>query len=209
MVSKAQIFNQALGALLLQRQISDPSTDKSNEAKVLQGNWGIALRTTLEDLDLDATSTQSQLELVTTFDQTLNPPPLWFYAYKYPNNCAFFRRIQSCVRTDSRYTHIAKRIAIHQGQKVIFTNQLSAIGEFIPFDLPLAALSANAALAVAYRLAILSSPLIVGKGSKTLIEQIGKSYVITKAEAQAQDERESFSFEDDATISEFVAARLS
>ncbi len=204
MVSKAQIFNQALGALLLQRQISDPATDKSNEAKVLQANWDLALRMALTDMDLDATSTQAQLELIVK-----DPVHGWCYAYKYPNNCAFFRRIQSCVRTDSRDTHIAKRIAIYRAQKVIFTDQANAIGEFIPFDLPLASLSASAALTVAYRLAILSSALVVGKGSKTLMGEIAKSYIVSKAEAQAQDERESFSFEDDRIISEFVNARLS
>lgn len=209
MVSKAQIFNLALGALLLQRQVTNADTDKGNDLNVLRTNWDTALRVTLQDMDLDATSSSANLELLVTFDQGATPPPQWFYGYKYPKNCAFFRRIQSCVRTDSRDTHIAKRIAIYQAQKTIFTNQANAIGEFIPFDLPLQALSAAAGLTIAYRLAILSAPLVVGKGSKSLIENIGKSYIISKAEAQGQDERESFSFEDDATISEFVAARLS
>ncbi len=209
MYTKAKIFNLALGALLLQRQVANADTDQSNEAKVLNQHWDVALRSTLEDLDLDSCSAPVQLELMVTFDVNANPAPLWLYAYKYPSNCAFFRRIRSCVRTDAKQTHIPKRVGLYNNQKAIFTDMASAVAEIIPTDLPLSVLSATAGLAVAYRLAVLSAPLATGKGAAKLVEQIAKSYIVTKAEAQAQDERENFSFQDDAVISEFVNARLS
>ena len=203
MYTKAKIFNLALGALLLQKRISDPTTDTSNENKVLETHYDVAFRSTIEDLDLDSMSTEETLALVTA-----DPTALWLYAYLYPANCSFFRRIQSTSNVDNRTTHIPKRISIYQGQKVIFTNEEDAIGEFIPHDISLSTLSANAGLAIAYRLAILSAPLVVGKGSLKLRESIEKQYILAKGEAQEQDRRENFSFNDESIDSEFVEARL-
>lgn len=205
MVTKAQIFNLALGALLLQRQIVNPDTDTSNEGKVLTTWYDIAFRSAIADMDLDSTSNLVTLELVAKC-----PIKHWEFAYKYPSNCAFFRRIRSCqVGPDGRYTAIPKHVAMYNGQKVIFTNQCEAVAEIITFDFNLSHLSPNAALAVAYRLAVLSAPLATGKGAQKLIQDIAKSYQVAKAEAQAQDERENFNFNSEAVESEFVAARLS
>lgn len=204
MHTKAGIFNLALGALLLSRRITNVDTDQSNEAKVLLTHYDVALRATLEDLDLDSTSTQADLELLEA-----DPTQHWSYAYKYPSNCAFFRRIQSSALMDNKTTHIPKRIGVYEDQKAIFTNETEAVGEYIAYDLPLSTLSATAGLAVAYRLAILSAPLIVGKGAAKLIEQIEKKYMITKAEAQEQDRRENFNFTDPEVESEFVEERMS
>ncbi len=203
MHSKAKIFNLALGMLLLARRIIDTDTDPSNEAKVLNVHYDVALSAALEDMDLDGTSSQITLELVEQ-----DPTDLWGYAYKYPSNCAFFRRLQSSAIMDKRSTHVPRRIAIHDDQKVIFTNQESAIAEFIPNDVPINSLSANAGLCVAAKLAILSAPLATGKGALKLIEALEKKYVLFKAEAQDHDRRENFNFVDPEDESEFVEARL-
>ena len=202
MYSKAKIFNLALGVLLLQRQIVNPDTDQSNEAKVLLSHWDTALWSALEDMDLDSTSTQVDLSLVAT-----DPNGLWVYAYKYPNNCAFFRRLQSSIETDNRSTHIPKRTGIYEGQKVIFTNQENAIAEYIPKDLPLNSLSPNAAMTIAAKLAELSSSLVTGKGARELRKDILDKYVLYKARAQAHDQRENFVYGDPVVESEFVEAR--
>lgn len=204
MFTKAKFFNLACGALLLQRQISNADTDQSNEAKILNNFYDVAWKSALADMDLDSTSSQITLQLLAT-----DPIEHWKYAYKYPSNCAFFRRIKSCARVDDRYTHIAKRIAIFNAQKVIFTNKCEAIAEFIPDDIPLSTLSSSAGLAVSFRLAILAAPLATGKGAAKLVSEIEKKYVLAKAEALQQDERENFVFEDPSTTSEFVAERLS
>lgn len=210
MHSKASIFNLALGALLLQRQISDPANDTSNEAKVLLTHWDVALSSTLEDLDLDSTTIRESLELIAT--DPVAPYDQWRYVYKFPTRSAFFRKIMSTVEVDNRKTHIPKLIRLysHQGQlrKVIITNQITAIGEFTPNDFPLSSLTANAAMAIAYRLAWLSAPLISGKGSRTLRKSLFDNYVLLKAEAQEQDRLEGLFFVDDSVHSEFAAARM-
>lgn len=214
MYNKAKIFNLALNALLLQKQIATPETDQSNEAKVLNSQWDVAFKAALADMDLDSTSSQQNLEQIHDF--TLDPPsntgqpgPLFNYVYKYPDKCAFFRRIVSCNRIDDKFTHIAKKIMIYNGKKAIFTNEKNAIGDYIPIDFPLQTLSAQGGMAIAFRLAWQSAPLIVGKGAKTLREQIKNEYAIAKAEAQAIDEREGFSFQSDENLSEFVKVRTS
>lgn len=204
MYSKAEIFNLALSALLLSRQIVDTDNDKSNECKVLNTHWKAALGATLQDLDLDSTSTPVTLEVITT-----DPNDLWKYAYKYPTNCAHLRRLQSCVDIDNRYTHITKRVAVHAGQKVILTNEDQAIAEIISTDVPLSSLSAQAGLALAYKLAVLSAPLITGKGAAKLRAEIQKEYLLAKAEAQEQDRLENANFTPDDIASEFVAERTS
>lgn len=204
MFTKAKFFNLACGALLLQRQIVNPETDQSNEAKVLNTFYDVAWRSTLADLDLDSTSTTITLELLAR-----DPSEQWKYAYKYPGKCAFFRRIKSCARTDDRSTHIPKHVAIFNAQKVILTNKCDAVAELIPDDIPLSTLSAPAGLAVSFRLAVLAAPLATGKGAAKLIAEIEKRYILAKAEALQQDERENFVFEDPSVTSEFVNERLS
>ena len=204
MASKESIFNLALSALLLQRQVTNATTDKSNEANVLRANFDSAFRRTLQDLDLDSTSTIAPLAI--TAEQPIDQ---WAYAYTYPADCAFFRRIESGVQRDNRYTHIEKRVGIFGGVKVIFCNEPNAYAQYVSSTTPLTSLSASVELAVALNLAIMSTPLIVGKGARTLMEQLMQRYLMAKLDCQEQDRNESFSYSTDDEESEFVAERTS
>lgn len=204
MYTKAKIYNLTLGLLLLQRRVVDPDTDLSNECKVLNTHWETAFHSTLEDLDLDSLSSEKTLELLAS-----DPNEYWLYAYKYPSDCAFFRRIKSGVLVDNRKTHIPKRVAIHEGKKAIFTNEQEAGIEYIPDNVSLSCLSAADALCLAHNLAILAAPLVTGKGAAKLITKLEQGYIIAKARAQAKDAKENFTFRDDETESEFVEERLS
>lgn len=204
MSSKVQIYSLAASALLLVKEFTDITTDKSNEARVFNLHWNSAFNSTLQDLDLDATMIPITLELIADLGQS----EYFRYVYKYPTSCVFLRRIKSNAITDNARTHIEKKVGIYQGQKVIFTNEVEAVAECISKDIPLASLNPMAELAVAYKLAMLSLPLIVGKGSKTLKEDLKESYRIAKAEAQEADSLENFNFEPEHIRSEFVQARL-
>lgn len=203
--TKTQVYNLALSALLLASEISDTETDESLEVTILNTHWDVALETTLKDLDLDSTSEEVTLELI----ETLPTDHLWTYAYKYPTNSAFFRRLKSCVARDTKRTHIAKAVKIHEGVKVIFTDEATAVAEIIPKDVLIESLCSNAIMALAYKLAYLSAPLLVGKGAKTLRKEIKEDYIIEKIEAQESDSRENFVYEADHESSEWVQERLS
>lgn len=202
--TKAGLYNLALSALLLSRKVIDVETDKSTEVEVLNTHYDIALESTLKDLNLDTLAAPIVLELI---EETDNGSP-WVYAYKYPVNCAFFRRLASGAVTDNRYTHISKAVGMYKGQKAIFTNEYQAIGECIAKDVPLVAFSSMAFMALAYRLAYLSAPLAVGKGAKSLMEGLQASYLIAKIEAQEDDQQENANYEADDLRSEFVASRV-
>lgn len=209
MFTKAQIYNLALGALLLQRRITDTDTDTSNECRVLNTHWDAAFALTLQDLDLDSTSSQVTLELLEDMSESTDPTKQWDYGYQYPTDCMFLRRIQSAAQIDNRYTRIPLRVQIYMGERMILTNQVEAVAEYISNEIEVEHLSAPAGMALAYRLASMSAPLATGKGAAKLIESIQQKYMISKAEAQSLDQRENFNFVDEATESEFVAERTS
>ena len=202
--TKVKIYNIALSALLLSRQISDTETDNvTNEVRVLNLFWEDALTSTLQELDSDSLSETMTLELIEELDEGH-----WAYVYKYPTRCAFLRRIKSEALTDNINTHIEKRVGLHNGVKAIFTNEPSAKIEMIPNDISLSVLSSPAGFAVSYKLASLATPLITGKGAANLREQIYKSYLTFLSEAQELDKLENFNFDPAYVRSEFVAARL-
>jgi hypothetical protein len=201
--TKTKSYNLALSALLLSRQITNADTDTSNEARVLNQFWEDALTSTLQEMDLDSLSESITLELVTELDE--GP---WKYVYKYPSRCAFLRRLKSCAITDTNRTHISKLTGMYQGQKVIYTNEYAAVGECIPNDVSLDALSSPAGMAVSYKLAFYSAPLIVGKGAKALREEVYQRFLLSINEAQELDKLENFNYDPVHIRSEFVAARL-
>lgn len=202
--TKGSIFNLALGALLLKTRIVEPSTDTSNNNKVLLDLWPVAYASTLTDMDLTSTMQQATLALITQ-----NPNALWSYAYKYPSNCLFLRRIQTVLVKDNETYHEPKQVVMHGTQKAIYANKEDAIAEFIAGDLPVSSLGANAGLAIAYRLAVMAAPLVVGKGARKLREDNQILYMIEKAEAQETDRLENFSYSADWIESGFVEARMS
>ena len=203
--TRVKVYNLALSILLLSREVVDHLTDVTEEVRVLNTHWDIALESTLQDLDLDSTSEPVTLELI----ETLPTDHIWAYSYKYPTNCAFLRRLESCALTDTEITHIAKRTSIRNGVKVIFTDEVQAVAEIIPKDVPIETLSSMVIMCLANRLANLSAPLLVGKGAKTLRKEIKEEYIVTKLEAQETDVRENFNYESDAQNSAWVRERMS
>jgi hypothetical protein len=201
--TKAKIYNLALNALLLQRQTTDPDTDVSNEVVALNNVYDTALESTIADLDLDGHTTDVTLSLIES-----DPTTDWSYSYTFPTTCVVFRRIRSSALKDNKTTRIPLRILIDGGVKVIYTNQVSAEAEVILSTVAINLWSAHAALCLAYRLAILGSTLVVGKGARTLREELEGRYVRSKAEAQEQDHRDNFNFTDPEVDSEWVQQRL-
>lgn len=204
MSSKVEIYNITLSALLLSRQVVDTETDKTNEVKVLNTFWDTALSSTLQDLDLDSTVQDVTLELIESLENEE-----WNFVYKYPSDCAFLRRISSGHNVDNESTHIPKKISLRDNKKVIYTDKENAVGKCIMKDLPLSYLSPMTSLALAYRLALLSAPLLVGKGAMKLQEKLNLQYIQAKIEAQETDNKENFNYEASWLRSDFVRTRLS
>ena len=204
MYSKTQIFNLACSALLLSKEIINPDTDETLEARTLRKFYPIAFNKTVSDLNLDGLTTTFTLEKHLDY-----PSDLWQIAYKYPTTCAMIRRIRSQVIKDTRLTMIEFATGIIGAQKCVFTNETDAVIEFISTDVNLSHFSAPAGMALATHLASLCSPLIVGKGATSLRESLRKDYILFKAEAQELDREENPSIDYDNEQGEWVAARTS
>jgi antitoxin (DNA-binding transcriptional repressor) of toxin-antitoxin stability system len=203
--SKLTIYNLALSSLLLAKQVTEIETDTSNEVKVLNLHWDVALESTLKDLDLDSLSTRVTLELI----EELPNDKFWNYVYAYPDNCALLRRLDSGALTDTNASLIDKHVRVLDGEKVIYTNDTNSVAEIIPLDLPISAVPGMACMAIAYKLAYLSAPLITGKGAQKLRDELMKQYVIAKNEAQEDDVKENATYQSDESVSEWVATRIS
>lgn len=204
MYNKAKVYNLALSTLLITKRVSNEN-DPLPEALALSTHWDIAFNKTLADLNLNSLRVYKKLELIED-----NPNGLWSYAYKYPTNCALLRRLTNFTNLkDTRSTQIARSTGVHNNQKVIFTNEYDAYAEFIPNDLSLSLLSAEAVLALAYYLAwMAASELVQGKGSVDIRKEIWQKYLTAKAEAQEKDHEENITFDPEDVESEFVEVRI-
>lgn len=207
MYSKTGIFNLALSALFLQKKIADSETDTSKETLILNAHWDIAWNTGLQELDTDSISVTEALELI---DET--PDVHWQFAYKYPENCAFLRRLvpqDGGELTDDELSRIDKKISRFMGEKAILTNEASAYAEYIPNDISPDDLNAEEALFIAYKLARLCLPLIIGKDSDNVAKLLEARYEQAHLDARAKSAKETSIYSPDWQRSEFVKHRLS
>ena len=97
---------------------------------------------------------------------------------------------------------------MRNGERVILTNEASAIGEWISVDIEPRHVSVSGGDAISYNLALRSLSLVVGKGSSKLADELSALYIGSKDAAKEIDTLENFNFESDAEKSEFVSSRL-
>jgi hypothetical protein len=207
MYDKTGIFNLALSALFLQKKISDSETDPSKEATILRSHWDAAWNIGLQELDTDSVAVTAALELLAEA-----PDSNWDYVYKYPDNCAFLRRIVPTLGgevTDDTLTVIDRKISRYLTNKAIFTNEIDAKAEYIPNDLSPDDLNAEEALFIAYKLARLCLPLIIGKDSDNVAKLLEARYQQAHLDARAKSAKETNIYQEDWQRSEFVKHRLS
>jgi hypothetical protein len=207
MYDKTGIFNLALSALFLQKKISDSETDVSKETLVLRSHWDAAWNIGLQELDTDSIAVTESLELLATA-----PDSNWDYAYKYPNNCAFLRRVVPELGgevTDDTLSVIDRKITRYSGNKAIFTNEINAKAEYIPNDINPDDLNAEEALFIAYKLARMCLPLIIGKDSDNVAKLLEARYEQAHLDARAKSGKETSIYIEDWQRSEFVKHRLS
>lgn len=202
MVTKVLLYNIALQALRLNYQTTDPDNDVNKSVKTLRTFYPLAISSALADMDLNKTAKKIKLEELNL------EHPHWTKIYKYPSNCAKFRRIVSPFRTDNKETRIPFATEVIGIFDVVATHEPEAYGEIIPTDVNLSVLSPSAALAVGFQMAVLATGLIVGKGAVTLKESIIREYTLHKATAQENDMNENVDTTPDEFKSEFVNARL-
>lgn len=203
MVNKTLIFNIALDALSLNVITNNADTDMNLNVKKLRVFYPLALSKTLSDLDLNKTAIKYKLELMANVTH-----PHFNYVYKYPSDCAKFRRIVTPTPIDNKETRVPARTETIDGVDVIVTDQPEAWAEIIPINLNLSVLNPSAALALGHQLAILSSSLITGKGADVKKRELRQIYSYYAAEAAEDDANENVDTTPAEFESEFIQARL-
>ena len=206
MFNKTKIFNLALNALLLTKEVTNADTDDSTEAGTLRKLWDVAVGSFLEESNLDEISETVKLVLVAN-----NPNSKWLYAYRYPTDCVYLRRIDTELIKDSKTTQVIRKTGKYNGEKVIFTNKEAAYAEVIRTEEEfLECLSNNAALALAHKLAYLSTPLIAQSTDPSKLKKsLDDEYQKFKSLAEAKDFKENFNYDTPEEESEISQARMS
>ena len=208
MYDKTKIFNLALQALFINKQISNADTDKSTEATVLRNNWDFVYPQVLAELDLDSTSQTKTLELLTD-----RPNQKWRYAYKYPNDIALLRRIDNCYVTDDIDSVVSHRIELFtfngDTTKVIMTNRADSEIEYISTNVPADTLTVQAGKYAAIRLAKESVSLTVGEKSATVSKTLEPKILEALIAARHRDGIETQVYEPAWKHSSLVKARMS
>ena len=202
MYTKTKLFNLTLNMLLLKKEVANSEED-SADARTLRTTWDAALFSTLAKMDLNRTKETKDLELLVN-----EPNDLWLYAYKYPSNCLRIRRLVSTERKDDESTKIEYETGLYNGQSVIFTDEYQAVIEYIPNDFALSNLNVHGGLAVAAKHAYLAAPLLIGKESIKIRQQLKEDFTIYVLEAQELDSSENLTFDSPALLSPLVRARL-
>ena len=125
MPSKTEIVNLALGHLSVGKEIGDFETEQSEEARTARRFYNTALGVVVVGANWPFLTKIAALALVEE-----EPNTEWGYAYRYPSDCAHFRRILSGVRNDARQTRSPHRIAQDNSGKLIFSDETEAEAEY-------------------------------------------------------------------------------
>jgi len=197
-------FNFTINALGLTKRINDADSDDSTEAMNLRDLWDAAVESFLQEVNLSETNEIVSLTLVAT-----DPNDNWAYAYAYPSGAALVRRILSGLRIDNNESRVEYEKGIYDGQAVLFTDKVDAEAEVAKEDNLFIGLSANGALALAYKLAYLAQGLILTSQDPVKLEQsLLAKYERFKSLAQVKAGLESHIYEDDMRVSTHSYVRM-
>jgi len=205
MYNKTRIFNFALNALSCTKRLQSADSDDSTEAMNLRDLWDVAVESFLQEVNISELNEIVTLTLVAT-----DPNDHWDYAYAYPSGAALVRRVLSDFKVDNNETRVDFTKGIHDGAAVIFCDKQDAKAEVAKDTNLFIALSANSALALAYKLAWLAHALIQTSLDPVKAEQaLLAKYERFKSLAQVKDAAESHLYEEDMKISTQTYVRMS
>jgi len=199
-LSKTDIANMAIRHLNVSKEIADFANEASQEAKACRRFYDPARRQVLRDFGWPFATSIVALNLVAS-----QPNQEWRYSYRYPSDCLMFRRILSGRRNDSRQSRVPYRVAADSQGQLIFTDQVSAQGEYTLDVTNEAFFDPSFAMALSFRLANLIAPSLTAGDPYKLGQRAQENYMleISRAQANAANEEQP----DQPVESEFVRAR--
>lgn len=201
MSSKTQIVNLGLMRLGVSQSVANVDTENSREALTARLIFDDELRYVIRDFPWPFATAYADLGLV---DGSTSEPATrdWTYAYRYPSDCAFVRRI---VTENGRNNTNPPpyRIGRDAQGKLVYTNEAEAQIEYTMDVTEAEELDALAVSMLAWRLAGSMAPSLsrIKDMAKTAMEmyEIDKS----KAHSRALNEQQ----QEAPAESEFISAR--
>ena len=153
-----EIANRALGDLGYRDAIVDLATDTSLQARVLRGNFDLAVEDVLSDAPFGVGLRMGELTIVSDPDVPYNDQ--YWFAYRYPTGSVLFRAVLpegQAGRMATEKSQIPWKMHSDASGRLILTDQENAEGEWVVAPAS-GFLTAKLVLAVALRLAMLSAP---------------------------------------------------
>lgn len=124
MATSVSICNMALGRIGITRQIANLATENSQEAVTCRLYYDDAVRFVLEDYPWPFATAYRELGLVEE-----SPNSDWLYAYRYPSDGVFIRRIVTDAgRVD--FDPMPFRVGLDDDGKLVYTDQPDAVVEY-------------------------------------------------------------------------------
>lgn len=194
-MTRVQMANMALGHVGTSQLIENLETELTVEATQCNLYFDQAVETTLEDFPWPLATKYGTPGLVT--DNTdVTTPYDWLYAYRYPNDCLFVRRIVTTLgRKDTNPPPF--RIGLDDQGKLIWTDVEDVVIEYTKRVTDVNLFSPLFVDAVSWRLAAYIAPALsrIPKQDQTMmavyLAMLGKAKVQAGNEQQQQDQVES------------------
>lgn len=200
MASETEIANLAISHLGVGKEISDLTTDRSQEALACRRFYATARDQVLRDFAWPFAMKTVALGLVEE-----DPNDEWGYSYRYPSDAVELRRIISGERNDNRQGRVPYRIGRDASGLLIFTDEEDAELEYTLRETDTGRYPADFVMALSLRLAVYIAPrLTAGDPFKLSMRALDLyNYELSQARANAANEEQP----EEPPESEFIRER--
>lgn len=178
MLIDTEVCNTALANVAVGTSLSDVETEDSIAAKTCRLFYRRVLEAVHRDFLWPKHKRTAALAEVT------NENPAWGKAYRYPNDCVFFRRIVNGTTFQTPQNQIPFELGRDAISEVIFTNEEKATGEWTVVIEDPTKWDADFYLAFTRLLGFYVAPRLTGGDQFKLGQQQYQLYLAQKGEAQ-------------------------
>jgi hypothetical protein len=176
MASDTEIANLAISHLGVGKEISNLTTEKSEEARACRRFYNVARDQTLRDHSWPFARREVNLSLIQSFTTTASE---WTYSYRYPSDAVKIIRIISDNygnRNPSRQGRIPYKIAGDSSARIIYTDEENAKCEYIKRETDEGFYPSDFEMAFSYRLARLIAPRLTSGDPFGLVDRMEELY---------------------------------
>lgn len=200
MATDTEICNLALSHLGIGVEISDLTTDRSQEGRACRTFIDVARETTLRSFAWPFATRFLELSLVEE-----DPTNEWSFSYRYPSDCVMLRRIISGTRNDDRQARVPYKLGQDDDGKLIYTDMEEAEVEYTRLEDDPSFYPADFVLAFSYQLGHLIAARVTGGDPYKKGTECYQFFLreISRAEANSANEEQA----EETPDSEFIRGR--